>query len=105
MATNEEKVAAVQAALDAMSSADRQNSVKRFVAQWDAMVPFLPQAEPLPGESQETTFLVSFKPTDEMRPEVERISNDIKTLIKQVASAQSQNEPPAPIASPEPSPE
>ena len=92
MATDEEKIAAVQAGLDALPSDDRQNSVKRFVAMWNALEPFLPKPEPLPEQVPEATLLVSFKPTDEMRPQVDRINNELWTLIKQVPS---QGDPPA----------
>ena len=86
MATDEEKIAAVQAGLDALSSADRQNSVRRFVAMWNALEPFLPKPEPLPEQAPEATLVVSFKPTDEMRPQVERLNSELMALIKQVAS-------------------
>ena len=79
MATDEEKIAAVQAGLDALPSGDRQNSVRRFVAMWNALEPFLPKPEPLPEQASEATLLVSFKPTDEMRPQVERINKDLGT--------------------------
>lgn len=87
MATNEEKVEAVMAAMAAMSSEDRQSSAKRFVAMWDAMEAFLSKVEPLPEQPPEATLLVSFRPSDEIRPQVERINNELLALIKEVASA------------------
>ena len=98
MAVNDAALAAITSAIDAAPSADRSDSRKRFLIMLEAALPHLQSAVQGPP-SPEVTMLATFTPSDETRPAIERLNEEIKGLIKQAlagpASEQSNQTVPA----------
>lgn len=88
MATDEEVLEAINAALDAATSADRRDTAKRTLIILKAALPLLLHEQPPPSTEPEASWLVRLAPrSDAERAEIEEMNNRNMATLKRFLTA------------------